>query len=141
MAVEERDLRFARHTLEILIERRATTVAIASALGMKRREVSAVTGLSMGRIQQVVDDASPIVRREVERAVQDILHVLREVGHRSVWRDAINLPAERDATLIDELIEFELLIEDDAGVRQTDAGGEVELHLRSGKSKAGGGRA
>jgi hypothetical protein len=135
LAVEERELRFARRRLESLIEQRATTVALVSALGMTRREVGEVTGLSTGRVQQVLDDASPVLRAQVNRWLSDALHVLRDIGARSVPRGSVSLPPGSEVTLLDELADCGLISEDAGQLSVTEAGERAELHLRGAKSR------
>jgi hypothetical protein len=140
LAVEERALRFARRQLEVLTEKRARSVAIASGLGMTRREVSDLLGLSTGRVQQVIEDAPATLRTEVDDVLRDFLLVLRDIGPRVVNRDDVAFPAGSDDGLLDELIAFGLVEQQGSQVQVTDAGQRAELHLRTRKRKGGGGR-
>lgn len=136
MALEERELRFARRAVELHSERRARLIAIASAFGMTRREVSDLVGLSPGRVQQVIDESAPGIRLDVERFLRQALEMLREIGPRVVRREQVaNTPDEHN--LLDELLAYGLLSEDDGAVRQTEAGERVEIRLRTRKSKDG----
>jgi hypothetical protein len=140
LAVEERALRFARRELEVLAEQRARTVAIAAGLGMTRREISDLLGLSTGRVQQVIEDAPATLRTEVDDLLRDILVVLREIGHRRIPRDYVSLPAGSDAGLLDEMIAFGLVGQRGSQMHVTNAGERVELYLRTKQGKGGGGR-
>jgi hypothetical protein len=140
LAVEERALRFARRELEALTVKRARTVAIASGLGMTRREISELLGLSTGRVQQVIEDAPPTLRTEVDDLLRDILGVLRAIGPHIMRLGDVLLPAGSNMGLLDELIAFGLVDQRGERLRVTDAGQRAELHLRTKKRKDGGSR-
>jgi hypothetical protein len=131
LAIQERDVRFARHALEVHIQRRARLVAVAAALGMTRRAISELLGLSAGRVQQLVEEAPALLRTEVHDLTRAMVSVLRSVGERELPRSEILLPAGYDDGLIDELIAFGLLEAAGTHVRLTDAGERAELHLRA----------
>jgi hypothetical protein len=137
LALEERELRFARRRLELITEQRTRVVMIASALGMTRREISELLGLSAGRVQQVAEDASAALRLEIEELLRDAVKVFRALGAHTVPHDALVLPSGRGSELLDELVELGLLAEADGGVRMTEAGEQAEMHLRSKRPKRG----
>jgi hypothetical protein len=137
IAVEERELRFARRRVELLTERRSRAVAIASGFGMTRRVVSNLLGVTPARIQQLLDEMSPTLRTEVDDVLRDALKVLREIGSRELAPADVRLPAGRDRAILDELVSFGFLGEHDGTLRVTDAGEAAELHLRT-KTKSRG---
>ena len=130
-------MRFARRRLELITEQRTRVVLIASALGMTRREISELLGLSAGRVQQVAEDAPAALRLEIDDLLRDAVKVFRALGARTVSRDALTLPAGRGPELLDELVELGLLAEADGAVHVSDAGEQAELHLRSKRPKRG----
>lgn len=130
MAAVEREVRFARWELERLIQRRARLVAIGAALGMSRREMSEVLGVSAGRVQQLIEDLSPAARADVDSTLRDAVKVLRAVGEEVAWRGALAPDA-----IVDELLDLGLLEEVDGGVRSTEAGDRAEVHLRAAEQK------
>jgi hypothetical protein len=130
VAIEERELRFARREAELRAERRARYVAIMASIGMTRREIGQCIGLSTGRVQQVVEDLPASVRAEVDELLRDALRVLRQVGPRSIPRDEVELPASRDEALLDELVAYGLLEQDGGVLHLAEAGEQAELHLR-----------
>ncbi len=130
-AIEERELRYARHEAELRAARRTRLVAIMTGIGMTRREVGECVGLSTGRVQQVVEDLPPAVQTDVDELLRDALHVLRQIGPRTVDRDEVELPREREVELLDELVAYGLLEQTRSAVRLTEAGERAELHLRT----------
>jgi hypothetical protein len=130
-AIEERELRFARREVELRAERRARYVAIMTAIGMKRREVGECIGLSTGRVHQLLEDMPETLRAEVRQLVDDALTALRSIGPRTVAREDVDLPSERAAHVLDELVSYGLLIEDERGLRLSEAGEQAELYLRT----------
>jgi hypothetical protein len=140
IAVEERELRFARRRVELLTERRARAVANASGDGMTRRSVSDLLGVTPGRVQQLLDEMPPTLRAEVDDLLRDTLKVLREIGSRELAPADVRLPAGRDGSILDELVSFGFLEEDHGTVRVTETGEAAELHLRTKKKSRGSSR-
>jgi hypothetical protein len=139
IAVEERELRFARRRVEVLTERRARVVAIASGFGMTRKAVSKLLGVTPGRIQQVLEEMPPTLRTEVDDLLRDTLSVLRDIGSREVPREDVQLPSARHGVILHELVSFGLL-DGDETLRVTATGEAAELHLRTKKGSGGGSR-
>jgi hypothetical protein len=131
VAIEERELRFARWRQEQQAERRSRAVALASALGMTRKEGAAILGLTSGRVQQLIDELSIPARREVDQLVQAIDAVLRGIGDEPVRDAAMKLPQGWAVDLLDEMVELGLLVRDGEAVVLTDAGDQVKLHLHT----------
>jgi hypothetical protein len=131
LARSEKDLRFARHEVDLAADRRARLVSIASALGMKRREVGELVGLTAGRVQQLIDELSPAGHHDVAGFLNTALLVLRSVGPNEIERSALPAPGD----LVDEMIDLELLFERSDHVGVTTAGERAELHLRTKRTK------
>ena len=139
LAIDERSVRFARWQLERMTEGRARTIAIASGLGMTRREIGELLGLSAGRVQQVLEDLPPILRSEVDHLLRDVLKVLRHLGSRSSDVEDLARSSGVGSDAIDELVSLGLLGRDGSLISVTDAGEQAELHLRTSKRRAGAG--
>ena len=131
VAIEERELRFARWRQEQQAERRARAVALVSALGITRKEGAAILGLTSGRVQQLIDELSAVARREVDQLVEAIDAVLRGIGDEPVPDAAMRLPRGWGQDLLDEMVELGLLARDAEAVVLTDAGDQVKLHLHA----------
>jgi hypothetical protein len=136
LAIDERSVRFARSQLEQMTEIRARTIAIASGLGMTRREIGELLGLSAGRVQQVLEDLPTILRSEVDHLLRHVLKVLRHLGSRSGSIEDLTSSLDIDVRAIDELVSFGLLTQRGSLIGVTDAGEQAELHLRTSKRRA-----
>lgn len=77
LAIAERETRLLRYELEQATARRTETVAIATALGMSRRRVGALLGVSGARVQQILDDAPNSAQASAARFVTDARAVLQ----------------------------------------------------------------
>jgi hypothetical protein len=93
LAIEERELRFARRRQEQQAVRRACAVALVAALGMTRKEAAGILGLTAGRVQQLIDELSVVARREVDELVEAIGLVLRRMGDQPVRAADVSCPA------------------------------------------------
>jgi biotin operon repressor len=124
-----------------MTEGRGRTIAIASGLGMTRREIGELLGLSAGRVQQVLEDLPPRLRSEVDHLLRDVLKVLRHLGSRSSSGEDLARSSGIDSNAIDELISLDLLRQDGALISVSDAGEQAELHLRTSKRRASAGHA
>lgn len=136
LGATEREVRFARWELDLRTARRARVVAIATALGMTRREISQVLGVSAGRVQQLVEDMPPATAADVDALLTAAVRVLRAVGEGTVPRQQIAPPGSADETRIDELITIGLLEETDDGLHVTADGERAEIRLRAAAAKA-----
>ena len=137
LAASERRIRFARWELEKQTQQRARLVAIAVALGMTRREISAVLGVSAGRVQQLVEDLPPQVRVEVDSFLTDAERVLRVLGSGEVRRDALPASLKKSLEVLDELSALDLVVERAGMLSLTEAGDSADLHLRLSRRKGG----
>jgi hypothetical protein len=131
VAIEERELRFARWRQEQQSERRSRVVALVSALGMTRKEGAAILGLTSGRVQQLIDELPVVAREEVDQLVKAIDAVVRGIGDEPVRDADMKLPKGWAPDLLDEMVDLGLLVRDGKGVALTDAGERVKLHLHA----------
>lgn len=118
LAVAERDLRLLRREIELATNRRARAVAIASELGLTRRQIGELLGISPARVQQLLDDAPAALRLDVGRFIEEARAVIGRLSTGGVARGGLSMPGWSDVDLgqtIDELIAWELVVEDPAG--------------------------
>jgi hypothetical protein len=81
-------------TLERATEGRQVIVGVAAGLGVTRRHVADLIGVSTGRIQQLIDDAPRRVQLEVERILRDAPTILKLVEREP--RHPEEVPVPRD---------------------------------------------
>jgi hypothetical protein len=108
LAIVERETRLRRHELELVTAKRTEAVAIATALGMSRRQVGALLDVTGTRVQQLLDDAPKSARAAAEQFVADARAVLA--------RDSGGLPSgwddERFARTVQRMADWGLLAGD-----------------------------
>jgi hypothetical protein len=132
LALQERKLRFMRWELEQETERRARTIAVAARLGEARRDIGKTLGISKVRINQIIDDLSPLQLAEVDRIVGEIVAVLRFLGAEARPSDDVAQTLDCSDELLAEMAEMGLIDQDDElRLKATKAGEQAELHLRA----------
>jgi hypothetical protein len=135
IAKRERDVRLRRHELERATEARQVMVGVASGLGITRRHVAELIGVSTGRIQQLIDDVPRRVQLEVERILRDGPVILKMIPAEPIERDAIDTPKDWDrlqvSEMLDRLVSLGLLSADESArsVRRSQAGEQALKHL------------
>ncbi|HEY2142269.1 MAG TPA: hypothetical protein VGG98_09445 [Solirubrobacteraceae bacterium] len=135
IAMRERDVRLRRHELKRATEARQVIVGVASGLGVTRRHIAELIGVSTGRIQQLIDDAPRRVQLEVERILRDGPAILKLVHAEPIERDEIEPPKDWDraqvSEMLDRLVSLGLLTADKTAgsVCQSHAGEQALEHL------------
>jgi hypothetical protein len=143
IAITERTVRLLRHELERATEARQVIVGVASGLGVTRRHVAGVIGVSTGRIQQLLDDAPRRVQLEVERVLRDAPTILELVHEEPLGRDQIEPPKGWDRSQVSEmiaqLVNLGLLADKDgASLSRTGAGDQALKFLRGKRRRRSG---
>lgn len=80
LALAERDVRFRREALDASTTRRSQLVLLGTKLGMTRRQIAGVLGLSPGRVQQLYEEADNNQAAVVERTIDDARLLLKHAG-------------------------------------------------------------
>jgi hypothetical protein len=142
LAIAEREVRFIREALEASTARRSQLTVLATKLGMTRRQISEMLGLSVGRVQQLHEEAT----REQDAFVQQTIHDARLLlahAEDSLQPATIGMPSgwsqEKLEDVVAQLIDVGLLedTEDESGaVRITAAGRSLRADLASAKSES-----
>jgi len=136
LALQERKLRFIRRDLEQETERRARTIGVAARLGETRRDIGKTLGISTARINQIIDDLSPLQLAEVDRTVKGIVAVLRFLGAETRPSIEVGQVLGCSEELLRDMAEMGLIDEDDGSqLKATKAGERAELHLRASMQK------
>jgi transcriptional regulator with XRE-family HTH domain len=116
LAIDEREVRFARDALERALETRSRRVVLASLLGMSRRQVGELLGVSPTRVQQLLEDVPQMDRHALEQLAADARAVLDALPDGPVARNAIALPPgwkrSQLERLLDKLAEHGLVEQD-----------------------------
>jgi hypothetical protein len=138
LAIQEREVRLARHAAELRKADRARMVAIATGLGKTRREISEVVSLTPVRVAQIVEEINlknPVLQLKVKDFLNVATAVLRYVSSRELEVEDVLGATGCDESFIEELVEMGLLSQDGSCVRITEAGEDAEMYLRSKKRK------
>jgi hypothetical protein len=143
IAIRERTVRLLRHELERATEARQVIVGVASGLGVTRRHVAELIGISTGRIQQLVDDAPRRVQLEVERILRDAPIILELVHDEPLARDRLQPPKGWDRSQVSEmlaqLVSLGLLADKDGtSVSRTGAGDQALRFLHAKRRRRSG---
>jgi len=80
LALVERELRFLREATEEVGGHRGFLVLLAAEIGLTRKEIGELIGLSTGRVQQLCDDAGPDDRQLVTTVLAESRELLALTG-------------------------------------------------------------
>jgi hypothetical protein len=144
IARRERAVRLQRHQLERATEGRQVIVGVAAGLGVTRRHVADLIGVSTGRIQQLIDDAPRRVQLEVERILRDAPTILKLVENEPRHREQVSVPKDWSAgqvsEMLDQLVDLGLLStgERHGTVWRSQAGERALAHLASKRRRKAG---
>lgn len=126
LAAAERELRFAKQAFDAAGLVRNRLVLLATRLGRSRREVGEILGLSTARVQQLNEDPSTDLAREVEDFLAAAARVAVLVGEETRRREEIPAALMLGSDLADEVVDsmrvLELLEEVDDGLRLSASG-------------------
>src|SRR5581483_903611 len=125
LALAERAMRMCRYETELAGRFRVQMIVAATQLGMNRRQIGEVLGLSPARVQQLYDDAQPEEVAAVKRALAGA-RVLLEAMPDQVTVGKLSRPEGWGADEFDEVLaaceNFGLLERDAESLQVTDLG-------------------
>jgi DNA-directed RNA polymerase specialized sigma24 family protein len=130
LAITERELRFLREASDAATARRSQLVLLGTELGMTRRQIAEVLGLSAGRVQQLHEEVDDQHAAEVQRTISDARLLLKHVND-GLHPDRLDIPSgwtrEKLDDVLGHLVDFGLLEVIEAGdeLRVTETGKRV----------------